>query len=530
MLLALAFGFTMVTNGAWAEGISSITVNKGFHSSPHMQSNNIGNSRRRKNKISPNNLHLLDIRGGSSRSATIAESEPASSNDDPKTSTLNALHQTSFLIVASMAMVMFSPLPSLTRSLAKSNLEPQAKAVQILALLTAISAAIELFLSPLVGVLIDSFGRKLPSVVLYGLIAIANLAVVCKPGVWSVCASRMVNTVVGGFLVIVSNSMIADVFSSSLSSRGNELMGSTLGRQAACVATGFLCGAVAGGQLTTKHGERAAYGSALAFSVLAMLNAAFRMFDTLELTRDASAEPSIAEALLPAAEKVSVAITLRNKFLEAPLSAIQLLFHYGSQMRTLALLLVLQTFPGFMGDVFQIFAKEEWNLLPKDFANMIAVFGVLGIISNITLPPILQRFGLRNFTLFAIVSSLLIPVTTVLGLPYKYILMGACVGLYGGAQRIGTSAAMTNLATELGIPQGQLQGEKASMLALLKIGSPILYSMLYLKGRSWSSAGDGHAASVLGLEMVKAKLGSKLPFVLNVILGICAFAVTWQNI
>lgn len=88
---------------------------------------------------------------------------------------------------------------------------------------------------------------------------------------------------------------------------------------------------------------------------------------------------------------------------------------------------------------------------------------------------------------------------------------------------------MTSLANELGIPQGQLQGEKASMLALLKIGSPIVYGMLYLKGKAWDSSSSVGDAAV-GLEMIMGKIGKKLPFVLNVILGMFAFAVTWQNL
>ena len=74
-----------------------------------------------------------------------------------KSRTLNALHLTSFLAVASVAMVMFSPLPSLTLHLSevmdssKTSQSPQARAIQILSLLSAIAASIELFLSPMIG-------------------------------------------------------------------------------------------------------------------------------------------------------------------------------------------------------------------------------------------------------------------------------------------------------------------------------------------------------------------------------------------
>lgn len=58
------------------------------------------------------------------------------------------------------------------------------------------------------------------------MIACANLGVVLHPGVWSICISRMVNVVIGGFMMIVANAVIADLFAG----RG-EMMGSVLGRR-----------------------------------------------------------------------------------------------------------------------------------------------------------------------------------------------------------------------------------------------------------------------------------------------------------
>jgi hypothetical protein len=85
---------------------------------------------------------------------------------------------------------------------------------------------------------------------------------------------------------------------------------------------------------------------------------------------------------------------------------------------------------------------------------------------------------------------------------------------------------MMSLANELNIPQGQLQGEKASMLALCKICSPIVYGWLYIKGKSFSSStiADGNAG-----QIIMTKIGSRMPFVLNLVLGIMAFLLTWVS-
>ena len=339
-------------------------------------------------------------------------------DDDLRAKTLTTLLQTSFLIAASVSMVMFSPLPSITRHLANSNnnnnnnnnlmkssssslplLHPEARAIQLLSILSSTSASIELLLSPFVGSLVDSplLGRKCSSIILHACIACGNLCVVLHPGVTSICLSRMVNVVAGGFLVIVTNTVIADVFafkpspppslssqttrtssssSSTSGSNNNEQMGSVLGKQAAYASLGFLLGSVVGGRLT-EYGERVAYGTALVLSVLATANVVFRMEESLEIgnTRSSSSGGGGTTRIKDTEEKVIhddvILPSLKDGYWEKPLSSIRLFYQYGSHMRTLALLLLLQSAPMFMGDVFQMFAKEEWGLHPKDFSNLV---------------------------------------------------------------------------------------------------------------------------------------------------------------
>jgi hypothetical protein len=163
-----------------------------------------------------------------------------------------------------------------------------------------------------------------------------------------------------------------------------------------------------------------------------------------------------------------------------------------------------------------------------------ALFGILGIVSNVSVPLVLGSIGLRSFSLLATFSSLLFPLATLLTDSYRSVVAAGCVGLLGSAQKLGTSAAMASLATEFGVPQGKMQGEKASMLALLKIGCPIIYGMLYLRGKVWGAGGVDAMDGVGGhgkvwSDVVMGRIGKKLPFVLNVVLGVCALAITWKN-
>ena len=308
----------------------------------------------------------LSINGGA---ITTTKQSTVIDHSKRRTTTLNALHQTSFLIVLSTSIVAFAPLPSITRHLASKStadaLSPQSQAIQLLSILSSISACIELFASPLVGVWIDSRGRKLPSLILYGLIVVANAGVVLHPSVLTISLSKIVNGVVGGFLVIVANAIIADMFAVAASKEkgvhSNDQMGTVMGRQAAAVSLGFLSGSLIGGRLT-EGGERMTYGYSLLFSVLEVMNGALRMMDSVDLsTKNVHSTHSHSWDHA----------TLRQKVLEAPLSSIQLLFSYGSHMRTLALLLMLQSAPMFMGDVFQLFAKDYWHVTPKTFGSII---------------------------------------------------------------------------------------------------------------------------------------------------------------
>ena len=65
---------------------------------------------------------------------------------------------------------------------------------------------------------------------------------------------------------------------------------------------------------------------------------------------------------------------------------------------------------------------------------------------------------------------------------YKAALIGAVAGFMGSAQSLGVKATLTTKVTALGVKQGEFAGEKASLLAMVKIGCPLLYGSLYVLG------------------------------------------------
>jgi predicted MFS family arabinose efflux permease len=183
-----------------------------------------------------------------------------------------------------------------------------------------------------------------------------------------------------------------------------------------------------------------------------------------------------------------------------------LLFRHGSEVRILAILLLLQSLPQFMGAFFQIFANTEWKITTKEFSSFIAMWGVIGIVANTVGSVMVRRYGIKRFMAIATLSSMCAPIgASFFG--FRGAVIGSVFGFLGAAQAMGIIAALVSRGDASGVPHGELAGERASLIALLKVFGPILYSTLYVQGRG--------------------KLGMKnLPFVFNIFLAAGAFVVS----
>jgi hypothetical protein len=192
--------------------------------------------------------------------------------------------------------------------------------------------------------------------------------------------------------------------------------------------------------------------------------------------------------------------------LQSPLSCTRLLTRHGSRVQTLGMLLMLMTLPTFMGDFFQVFAKQEWQLSTKSFSTFLALFGIVGIAANTAGSILVKAWGIKTFTTVAVMSKLLTMSATLL-FGYKGSIVGLILGFLGSAQSIGIVAALIAEGTKSGLPLGEMAGERASLVAFLKVVGPILYSTLYLQGQRWLHT-------------------SYLPFLFNVCLSLVALVIS----
>lgn len=394
---------------------------------------------------------------------------------DQTSPSLTALYSTSFLVVMGASLVAFSPAPALIQALGTAS------ATRILSILSASAALMEITFSPAVGSLMDSVGRKPVFLASLSALAGSNGLVALKPSVVTVSIAKVVNAFVVGLFFITSQAIMSDSTASQ-----PERLSSAIGIQLSLTSLGFLCGAIAAGRLA-ERGLTVAYGASSVVAMLA-LGLATTMTETLRLADRIVMEKKATRKLL----------------LRSPLSATRIFRH--KEIRVMVILLMLSSIPSFAGDVFQIYSKTEWGLEAKDYSTFIAMFGVIGICGNVVGSVLVRKIGIKRFTAIATLSSMCIPLGAIF-FQFRGLMVGALIGFLSSAQRMGITAALISEGAKSGVPQGELAGERSSILALLKVVGPIWYSMLYVQGKS-----------LIGVK--------SLPFVFNILVSILAFTIS----
>ena len=425
---------------------------------------------------------------------------------------LRVLQAATFLTVLSSALVAFTPATALAAQLGT------ARATTLLSNIAASAALLEILVSPAVGsLLLDLRGRK--PVLQYAVTAVAVTHAVAAvwPTTTAVAAAKFVALFGRGSVAIAVQAMTSDLVATTASATTTTTVGSSsssssnsgdddnsaklsaaLGVNMALVSAGFFVGALAAGPLSGQ-GISTAYATAAVVGGAAALLIYTRLPETLPAKRTTT-------TLLQQWNAKS----MQKLLWQSPTACTRLLVARGPHMRILAALLVLQALPMFAGDFFQLYAKQEWHLHTNQFSSFVAVFGVVGIAANTVGSVLVRRWGIQPFLAIATLSSMLGPMGAAF-FGFRGLLAGAVLGFLGGAQQMGISAALMSQGAKAGVPRGELAGEWTSLIALLKVISPILYSTLYI-----------HGGTRLGLH--------NLPFLFNIGLAACAFQLSQTHL
>ena len=142
----------------------------------------------------------------------------------------------------------------------------------------------------------------------------------------------------------------------------------------------------------------------------------------------------------------------------------------------------------------------------KQLSTFLALFAGTGILSNMVGSVLVRKIGIKKFTSIAIVSKMIAAIGTAF-FGFRGSVFGLLLGFLGSAQSIGIVAALVSAGARTGLPQGELAGERASLMALLKVLGPLLYGTLYIQGQR-----------LLGTK--------KLPFLFNIGLSVVALIIS----
>ena len=381
------------------------------------------------------------LRGGGARIRGVAQSPPA----PPARSPALPLQLTAFVFMVGISLVTLTPAPYMVEKLGVE------RGMRLLTALATTSAGAEIGLSPIFGGLTDSLGRK---PVLIGMLLIAclsNVATAVWPSVALVALSKFVASLVIGIFFLAAGAILADNF------RGEPAkLASASGILFALVNGSFGLGVALSGLLPS--GLRFRYAISATISLCGLLLGMIGIKESL-----------------PVADRVPFQMRSFNPF------AFTRLLAASRAMRLLSVLMALSLAPLFMGDTLQVFCLSHWKLSNAQVSQLFTGVAIQGVIANTISGALIKRLGLQLFTVISTASTLLFWAGFSTGVP-RVAMIGAVVGLLGPARTLGASTMITSEGSRLGIPQGQLSGDRANLVAWLKVLGPLVYGQLYVTG------------------------------------------------
>ena len=354
------------------------------------------------------------------------------------------LQLTAFVFVLGLSLVTLTPAKAVTDRMGTEA------GMRLLTLLTTGSAAAEIGLSPLVGSLTDSVGRKPVLLVTCFSVFAVNLATAVWPTVPLIALSKLVSSLVVGFFFLAAGAILADRLRDDPAK-----LAAASGSLFAVVNGGFGVGIAASELLPS--GLRWRYGISSLISLLG--------FGMAARVRESLSDE----------DRLPFEVRSFNPF------AFTRLFFMSRAMSLLALLSVLTLLPIFMGDTLQVFALTQWQLTMPQVSQLFTGVAVSGVIANVVGGRLIKALGLQLFTAIATMSTMLFWVGFSSG-RVRVAVACAAVGLLGPARTLGATTVMTTEGARLGVPQGQLSGDRANMMAWLKVLGPLGYGTLYVRG------------------------------------------------
>lgn len=94
---------------------------------------------------------------------------------------------------------------------------------------------------------------------------------------------------------------------------------------------------------------------------------------------------------------------------------------------------------------------------------------------------LIKKMGIGRFTMLTTASTMIMWSGYASG-SIKLAILCSLLGILGPARILGAATGITTEGARLGMPQGQLSGDRSNLNAWLKVLGPLVYGTLYTRG------------------------------------------------
>jgi DHA1 family tetracycline resistance protein-like MFS transporter len=358
------------------------------------------------------------------------DDEAAAMEDEPPAALL--------MLIAGLQSACFGCIgTALPSAMSDAGLSP-ANVALLLGRIGSASAFAEVLLSASFGKLADAIGRK---PILLGAPLVTVLArsfVVVHPSLNVLVGARLITTLAVPMYWLAYQASMADVFGRN--STRLAILGS---RVQAGMGLGYAISSFVGGALAARD-IRLAYAASCTLGCCVIASVSLGLRETLAKERRR-----------PFAWKGT-----------SPL-AFTRLFGRGALSAKLNAVVLLQSLTNGMGDLWQVLARELRGWGASQCGNFAAIAGLATMGGTLLTGPSIRRFGARGHTVASTMSSAVASVVLGHATSNAIAFSGVVPMALGAGKSQATSARITNLGEELGIPQGQLAAERNTLNAFI---------------------------------------------------------------
>ena len=385
------------------------------------------------------------------------------------------------MVVAGLQSACFGCIgTALPPALRASGLDPASVAL-LLGRLGSASALCEVLLSNSFGKLSDAIGRKPIMLAAPAITVVARSMVILSPTLPVLIGARLATTLVVPVYWLAYQAAMADAFG-----RDSTKLAVVGSRVQAGMGLGYAIASLIGGSLAQRD-IRLAYAASCAVGLCVLSCIAFGFRETLPSGKRVKFE-----------WRGGSPLGFRNLFRRGLLSA------------KLNLVVVCQSLTNGMGDLWQVLARELRGWGAQQCGQFAALAGVASMCGTLLTGPSIRRLGARGHTIATTCSSAAASVIYGGATTDALAFTGTVPMALGAGKGQATSARITNLGDELGVPQGQLAAERNTLNAIIKVIAPSFYAALFAFGSRRGILGLPFY-STAALMLVSAMIAASIP-------------------